>query len=320
MAKQLFDYSGYSPTDYIYYGFHLKDGRYHIDTKRLKKIGAKGSFPEALFSTPRNTHYFIPKHKHSSEYAIVCLRECLNRLSKDWHCEYKDVISKLTTPREVFEKTRVGELMFTSSADDLDCIEFDALLASVEREKKYCEVVKSIHLQYLQKMFAEFFRAIYLVIKDRGYKNTNDFSFKSFFYYVQESLNVQSKEANPLYKMPHYKYFDALNKIDNFLKHNSRQSYLSLANNPFEKDPVIKEFLASFVFGDQEEGLRYESGMYAGDWLKIDSSFVDETIANLQEFSKEFCQTVFGEDADESFWNSDEALLKILKDNFFDFM
>ena len=210
--------------------------------------------------------------------------------------------------------------MSTTSSDDLDEIEADALKASIRRARKYGEVIKSIHLQYLQRMFTEFFRTLYLVIKERGYTDTNNFSIKDFFMYVKEAFNVQTKRANPLYQLPHYKYFDVLNKIDNFLKHNSRQSYLSLANNPYEKDLELKAFQATFVFSDQEAGLPYETGMYAGDWLKIDSSFVEETISNLQEFSKEFCQMMYSEDTSESYWNSDEALLKILKDNYFDFM
>ena len=201
----------------------------------------------------------------------------------------------------------------------MDDIAFDALMAGIRREKKYNEVIKSIHLQYIQKMFTEYFRALYLVIKDRGFENKNDFSFKEFFFYVQDYFKVRNKRENPLYQLPHYKYLDVLNKIDNFLKHNSRLSYLMLADNPYEKDADLKAFQMGFVIGDDETKSPYETGMYAGNWLKIGPSFVGETIANLQEFSKEFCQMMYGEDADESFWNSDEALLRILRDNFFSY-
>lgn len=320
MAKELFNYSGVGSTEYSYYGFHLKNGRYHIDTKRLTKLGIKGSFPEGLFSSPRNTHYFVPKHKYINDYAVSCLRECLNQLSSDWNNEYKQVISKITTPKEVFEQTRTTEMMFSSSpGDDMEEIDFAALMASIRRGKKYEEVIKSIHLQYLQKMFTEFFRALYLVIKDRGFENKNDFSFKELLFYVQDYFKVRKKRENPLYRLPHYKYLDVLNKIDNFLKHNSRLAYLMLADNPYEQDMDLKAFQAGFVVSDQEARSPYETGMYAGNWLKIGPSFVGETISNLQEFSKEFCKMMYDEDADESFWNSDEALLRILKDSFFSF-
>ncbi len=319
MAKELFDYSGVKPSEYLYYGFHLVDGRYHIDTRRIKKLGYKGSFPEEIFTAPRNTHYFIPRHKKNSEFAIFCLRECLGRLTRDWNMEYKDVIAKLTTPKEVFEQTRVGELMFTSSADDLDEIEVDALLAAAKRANKYDAVIKSIHLQYLQKVFIEYFRALYLVIKERS-SAKKDFSYVDLLTYVNDSFGIKSKRVNPIYGLPHYRYLDALNKIDNFLKHHSENAYGLLANNPFEKDPEVKAFLTSFVFSEKEAGYAYETGMYAGNWLKIRSSFVQETLDNLYKFSEEFCKLMYDEDPEEPFWNSDEALLKILKDNFFDFM
>ena len=114
--------------------------------------------------------------------------------------------------------------------------------------------------------------------------------------------------------------FDILNLIDNFLKHNTVRAYNSLANNPFEKDEQMKKFQSEFVYSKEEKGYEYENGMYAGDWLKIDSTFVDKTLSNLQEFANEFCALMYNEDSKEATWNSDEALLKILRDNFIDFM
>ena len=99
MAKEIFDYSKVSPNDYAYYGFHLKNGRYHIDTKRLKKLHCDDSFPDGLFNLPRNTHYFLPKHKFEKEWAINVLKAYLNKLSSDWNKEFKTVISKITTPK-----------------------------------------------------------------------------------------------------------------------------------------------------------------------------------------------------------------------------
>ena len=320
MTREIFDYSKSNPNDYEYYGFHIKNGRYHIDTKRLKKLHCDGCFPEELFTTPRNTHYFVPKHKNYSDYAINIMREQLNRLSSDWNTEYKTVINKITTPKEIQDNVRLEEIAYTSSPDDLDDIEFDALLAGIRREAKYDKVIKSIHLQYLQKIFTEFFRTILLVIKDRGYENTIDFTYKYFFQHVQSKYNAEAKRANPLYRLPHYKYFDVLNKIDNFLKHNTVMAYNSLANNAFEKDEKLKKFQSKFVYSEKEAGHPYENGMYAGSWVKIKPSFVDEMLNNLQEFANEFCKLMYDEDSKEAYWNSDESLVKILRDNFFDFM
>ena len=320
MTRQIFDYSKSKLGDYEYYGFHLKNGRYHIDTKRLKKLHCDGYFPLELFTTPRNTHYFVPKHKMRKDYAINVLREQLNQLTSDWYKEYKDVIGKIKTPAEVQESVRLEETMYTSCADDLEEIEIDAFLARARREAKYSKVIQSIHLQYLQKIFTEFFRAILLVIKDRGYGNDFDFSYKTFQEYVQKNTKSGPKKVNPLYSLPHYKYFEALNKIDNFLKHNTLSTYNALANNAFERDEEMKRFLSTFVFSEQEAGRPYETGMYAGNWVKIGPEFVDETLNNLQEFAEEFCKLIYQEDAQEASWNSDESLIKILKDNLIDFM
>lgn len=320
MTREIFDYSKSNPSDYEYYGFHLKNGRYHIDTKRLKKLGYSGMFPEGLFNTPRNTHYFIPKHKSEVDYAVNLLLEMVNKLTNDWNTEYKDAISGLKTPNQVKEETRTGMLMYSSSPkDDMDEIDFESLMASIRREGKYDEAIRSIHLQYLQKMYAEYFRAILLVIKERGYTDNYDFDNYDFCEYVQEKTNAPSPLLNPLFKLPHFNFFDLLTKINNFLKHNTKKAYKALANNSKEKDINHKQFLSSYVVDEKQANMKYENGMYAGYWLKINSSFVDEMLNNLREFSIELCKLLYDEDASEASWNSDEYLVRILRTEIIDF-
>ncbi len=314
MAKEHFDYNKADTSEYTYHGFHLKDGRYHIDTKRLILLKEDYCFPKDLFTTPRNTHYFVPKYKNKNDWAINILIGTLNRLSRDWNEEYKTVIRKIETPKEVEEKVRINEIAMTSDMVDLDQIQEDAFFAGIRREAKYEEVIKSIHFQYIQKIFIEFFRAILITIKDRGYENKDDFTYGELCKYIQNKFNVEHKRANPLFKLPHYKHFDVLNKIDNFLKHNTLSSYNALANNPFEKDEKLKRFQSSFVYSSKEAGQLYCNGMYAGDWLKIGPTFIDETLENLKEFSKELCKLLYDENAKEASWNSDEALIQILRD------
>lgn len=313
MAREIFDYSKSNPNDYEYFGFHLKDGRYHIDTKRLKKLHIDYCFPKELFTLPRNTHYFTPSHKNINDWGINILLNQLNKLSNDWNEEYRYVINEIKTPEQVEENVRIDEMMMTSCSDDYDQIQEDAFFAGIHRLAKYEEVIKSIHLQYLQKIFTEYFRALLLTIKDRGYENKEDFTFEKLCGYVQARFNVENKRANPLFKLPHYRYLDILNKIDNFLKHNTVRSYNALANNPFEKDEELKAFQSTFVLSNDEAGIEYENGMYAGDWLKIGPEFVNETLENLREFSKEFCKLMYDEDSHEAWWNSDEHLINLLR-------
>ena len=313
MVKQRFnydrEYKNYN--DYAYYGFHRRHGRFSIDTKRLKKLNYQNVFPEELFSTPRNTHYFVPKYKHIQDYGVNKLKTILNKLKKDWENEYSDFIKSIKTPGQVYENVRLNEIMVTSCSDDIDEIEVDARMAAYRYVTKYNELISSIHLQYLQKIFAEFLRTIYLVIKDRGLNSTWDFEAGYLYSYVQ---NRFPDGDNPIYSLKHHKYFDALNKIVNFLKHNTRRSYEFLVDNPKEKDVNHKKFLASFAYSKADTGVEYESGMYAGDWIKIDAKTVSEMLSNLILFSEELCQLLYDEDPKEASWNSDEYLLGVLCD------
>lgn len=196
MKKQRFNYEREYDhyNDYAYYGFHkVKGGRFHIDTKRLKKLDISFAFPDELFSSPRNTHYFIPKYKKASDWAFNILDAAISHLEDDWNEECKTILSNIKTPKEVYENTRISGIMMTSSSDDLDQIEEDAFFARIRRERKYEEVIKSIHLQYIQKIFTEFFRAILLTIKDRGYENKEDFTFEKLCQYVQMKFNIENK-------------------------------------------------------------------------------------------------------------------------------
>lgn len=319
MAKEVFNYykDKISESDYVYYGFHLKDGRYHIDTKRLKKLGVDGSFPSELFSTPRNTHYFIPKHKYESDYKLNILLTALNRLARDWNEEYKEAISKIKTAEDVYQESRVNRICFTSNMDDLDDIDVEARLDGIRRMAKYDEIIKGIHLQYLQRIFIEYFRALNLALKqDSQFIDDVDFSYGKFIGFIQSKFNCP-KKANPVYSLPHYRYFYVLNKLDNFLKHNTVKSYNELANNPEEKDEEVKQFLASFVVTPNETKKVYTNGTYAGYWIKITTESVNEMIDNLRAFSCELCELVYDEKVKEVHWNSDESLLRILIDNFF---
>lgn len=312
MGKQHFDYSKTNSFQKAYYGFHFTHGRLHIDTKRLKKLGFAEVFPRELFTAPRNVHYFVPKYKNKNEYPVNILKSCIKNLKKLRYEEYLFVITKLKTPSEVYENSRIEQLSMTSCSDDYDEIEISARLDGFLREKKYYEVIKSISLQFLQRIFIEYFRSLLLVIKERGHENKNDFSYKDLIIYVSQKIR-HPKKVNPLFTLENYKYLEALNKIDNFLKHNTILSYLQLADNPNEKDPEIKEFLSTFVYTKEEKGISYENGMYSGDWLKLKEKFIEDILDKLELFSEEFCVLLYHENLDEAKWNSDESLIDILE-------
>ena len=308
MKKQRFDYNKEGVDDIEYHGFHKRNGRYHIDTKRLTKLGIANYFPRALFEKSRNTHYFVPKRKCIRDYYVNALMGCVDTLTNDWHNEYKTAIEKIKTPSEVENEKIIDSI---SGEWDSECFEevyAEATIAAALRLPKYEEVIRGMHLQYLQKMYIDYFRRVVVLLRKYGFNSDEYFVLKDVIAFVNRTVC----EEGALQKLPHYKYFALLNHIDNFLKHNSRSTYEALANSKREDEADFKDFLASYVY-KETRGREYEDGMYSGYWLNISPSFVDEMLGNLREFTKEFCKLVFDEDYEEAVWNSDEALFNIIK-------
>lgn len=313
MCKQRFNYKKEGLNEYQYAGFHLKDGKNHIDTKRLIKLGYKDKFPESLFSKPRNTHYFIPKYKTRYEYAVNRLIDTVDNLTTDWNVDYKDAIGGLKTPKQAQDEEYLNIISGTTSSEDIDVASFNSIMAGVKRSYKYTEVVASIHYQYIQKMFIDFFRSIMLVLKDKGFAIEDDFDYKDLIQYAQKQLGT-ANDINPFLSLPHFKYFDLLRCINNFLKHNTIRAYRSLAESGDKYiDDEQKHFLSLHVLKEKEVRRKYETGMYAGSWLRLKPSYVDDTLNNLREFSKELCQLLYNEDANEASWNYDDYLVEQLK-------
>lgn len=318
MAKEICNYDKYSINDLRYYGLHNKKGRVHIDTKRIKKLKLQSVFPEEIFTRSRNTHYFIPKYPHDDGYKVNFLFTCLQKLKSEWNQEYKVAISKLTTPKEVYESSYIKGLNYCGSVhDNIDSVEFDAQMDAFKRMNKYINIVRSIHLQYLQKVFVEYFRAIIVMIRTEDkYKEITDYTFPAFIRFVEEKTGKPGK-ANPLFSLENYRWLNLLNKLDNFIKHNSERAYNDLHQNAFEQDE-IKTFLSKYVYFDTTGEKVYKTGMYAGDWVVIDSNFIDEIIEHLFDFSGELCSLVYGEDPKEAVWNYDDYFKNLVIDNFID--
>ena len=304
MPIKRFDYEKDGLNEYVFHGFHKKNGINHIDTKRLVKLGLKDKFPKELFTKPRNTHYFIPNTKRFLDYAVNNLIRVLDILQNDWNKEYKEAISKIKTPNQVEGEVLLDRVCRTCSGDDYEDAQAEATIAKAIRSVKYDEVIRSIGLQYLQKIFIEYSRALFLVFKSRKLEE-NRFTNSIFRNYVLKRLKLPEGKK-PLLELPHYRYYDLLRCMDNFLKHNSLDAYNHLTKSDDSYlDKEHKEFLLSYV---DTKRYKYKSGMYSGNWLKIDETFVDEIINNLREFSKELCKLLYKEDAEEARWNSDEYL------------
>lgn len=318
MEKQVFDYykDEISEHDILFYGFHRHNGKISIDTKRLKKVFAHENcsisdyFPiDGFMTETRNTHYFVPAKKKRLDYSVNYLVDCLRTLLSDWEKEYIPMIKTIKTPEEVEQNSISSRIAFTSNMDDYDEILERATIENSYRIVKYNELVRSILVQYIQRIHAEYLRVMFFVLKQHGYHNEEDLGgFNDVTRFVQRKFADEYGKKNPIFGLKNHRYFLLVSLLSNFTKHNSLKSYNDLYNNPFERNPEVKKFLKTFVYGDEEH--KFPNGGYAANWVNITFDKVIEIIQGLIDFSYEFCELCFDESPYDSQWNYDQYFLR----------
>lgn len=309
-----FDYSKYESKkyncdydqleNYEFWGFHPKHGRLHIDTKRYAKackiVGINDFLPEGLFEQ-RSTVYYVPMKIHRYDYKINIFRDLLNELKDDWKYEYKPLLKKVITPKEVEEKNRLDSLMYTSYSDDYDEIAIEAAMAGIRRTQKYTHVIQSLYCQFIQKICAEVDRFTLIFMKETG-SNVNDFSIDKFFSFSDGLL--ATKEKIKIENLSEYNAYNMLHKINNFLKHNSIMSYNKLKFN-YPKN------VASVENGTAKKP--YENGMFAGDWIIVKENYIDDLLDKLIIFFEDYCRVYLKEDIEKSKWDYDDYFYTAFK-------
>lgn len=304
-----FDYSKYesnprwdsdSLKEYEFWGIHPKSGRIHIDTKRYAKacemFGIKDFMPEGMFAN-RSTPYFIPEKKHKHDYIINIFNDLLNDFQRDWELEYKPIFKMIKTPKEVYNNTRLSEIAYTSNADDLEEIELNSLMSSIKREKKYVHVIQSLYCQFINKLAIETDRIMLIVMCKLGYKG-NDFRLDSFLKF-SDGL-ARDKKGKKIENLDEYDSYNLLNKINNFLKHNSISSYRKLKRK-FPENVASKE--------NKTANVEYENGMFAGDWIILKDDYIDDLLKKLRKFFKSYCKEIVKENVDDAEWNYDDYFI-----------
>lgn len=285
---------------YQYWGLHPKSGRIHIDTKRYKhtceKIGITDFMPEDLFAN-RSTPYFIPSKIKRYDYVINIFTDLINELRRDWHDEYKPVLSKIQTPKKVSESIRLNDMMVTSDPDDLDEIQFDALIGGIRRQRKYDEIITSLYCQFISKICTEIDRYTLIAMCKLGYKG-DDYSFSSF---VEFSNGLHGNKNNiRLSDLSKYNAYNLLHKLNNFLKHNTLNSYNEL-----------RKYYPKNVYhpDDGTAKIEYQNGMFAGDWIVIKDDYIDTIFDKLLKFFRDYCKVFVGEKVNRASWDYDEYFI-----------
>ena len=306
---QRFDYSKIEQTDnprerWEYYGFHPKSGRLHIDTKRFRKImnqdGTTEFLHDGMFKS-RTTAYLIPARIHRSDYKVNIMRDLLASLQRDWNKEYKPLLSKIKSPKDVYESSRLASISMTGCADDIDEIETEAFLEAVRRERQYNLILQSLYCQFISKICTEVDRFTLLFIKELGYSQ-KDFGMRDFRAFT-DGLKGQ-KRADLINNLKGYNAYNLLHKINNFLKHNTIDAYNGLR----------KEYPMNVRSPENKTSKRpYENGMFAGDWIIVKEGYIDKLFKKLIEFFEDYCSIFLNEDLEESRWNYDDYFKDVFK-------
>ncbi len=284
--------------EYEFWGIHPKHGRIHIDTKRYKYIinhifGKTEFTPDDLFKL-RKTPYYTPTKIHRNDYLINVFADYLNELKNDWEQEYKILFSAIKTPSQVKEDYRSNAIMFTSNVDDLDEIEVDSLLEGIKRENKYNKIIKSLYCQMIVKICTEVNRILVNALKEVGYKRP-DFSFSNFESFSDGKYGKKCGVA--IQDLKEFDCYNKLNKICNFLKHNTKRAYDDL-----------KKFYPSSVASIENKKTEtpYENGYFAGDYIIFEKNYIDNLFTKLMKFFEDYCSIYLKENTKRAYWDYDD--------------
>ena len=308
-----YDYSKLGPNDSIdwdvlgnfhFWGIHKKNGRVRVDTKRFIEMCKSHGAEELLadgFPGERNTVYLLPSKLHRDDYAVNIFRDLMNELSQEWENEFGPIFSLVKTPEQVRNEVFSEEIAY-SSAEDYDDVNLDADMAAFRREPSYEHAINSLYCQFIQKVCTESDRYLLYVLTKKGYKES-DFNVKTFRAFT-DGLG-SDKTSSMIRELNKYNSWNLLHKLNNFLKHNSIQSYLTLKK-------LYPNNVQETMIVDRNE-TTYQNGMYAGDWIIVKEGYIDKILKNLLLFFEDYCKTFFDEDIKRAAWDYDDYFIHAAK-------
>lgn len=297
-----FDYSKFSKEQSWYnpeqkdpacWGLHEIDGELHIDIARYKKvcneIGITEFIPKEWDDV--NEGCFIPAKKAKYDYKVNMFRDLIFEFKGDWFQEYKPIFQLIRTPEQVRQDVRLGGLVMISSADDIESVDEDAFLAMARRYGKYNEIIQSLYCSFISKLATEIDRYTLIVMCELGYKG-KDYSFDSFRKFSDGLQN--DKSGIRISQLKKYNSYNLLHKVNNFLKHNTLESYNTLKR-------FYPENVRSVEKGTSKQ--EYENGMFAGDWIVLKENYIDSLLDKLIQFFEDYCVQFLKESLENAKWN-----------------
>lgn len=292
-------YEGMDPWSYDlgddpeFFGIHFIDGKMEIDIARYiescKLARIEDFLPEEF--KKKKEGYYIPAKKSRKEYMANIYRDSIDELSSDWRKEYKPLFEKIITPSQVKEDYRLDQISYTSCSDDYDEIDVEAMFAGLRREAKYKKIINELYCMFISKICTEVDRISLLAMSKSGYTDT-DFSFKQFRAFSEELL--KDGEHFSIEDLKKFNAYNMLHKINNFIKHNSIDSYNTLRK-------MYPNNVASLE--NKTASSEYENGMFAADWIILKPNYIDDIFGKIRTFFDNYCEKFYKEDLSKVEWD-----------------
>ena len=294
-----YDYSKYKGEgwnsdleDKEFWGLHEIGDRVEVDIKRFIAASEQVSitdFVKKEFSEESFPEYYIPSKQYIWDYTCNFLQDKLTDLRNDWQREYRPLFTKITTPSEVEENSRLDRISYVSNSEMIEDCELAAKLDGIRRIHKYKRILNEMYCMFISKICSEIDRYLIKAITTLGYEG-DEYNYKTF----EAFCNRKNGEVS-LKSLEGYKEFSDLHNVNNFIKHSSEKAFGALVK--FSPECLRKT-----------EG--YENGMYPGDWLNFKGADIENFFIGLRTFFSSFCSIILGEDLERAQWDSDEYFLK----------
>lgn len=290
--------------DTRYWGLFLsgeRDGsgnrKVRIDPKSFQKTtGHRFSEEQLEVINERRTHYFYPGKFHSEDYNCNLFLGEITAIKKDWDNYFLPLI------KEEIRKMKKPHAVCPGDYGNLQCgiSGYNAAVAwaGFENAGRAHEYERNRRMLFLS-LYAEFFHlmasrveAVLVRVLSRNNALKDRFD-RNALYATAVGKDKKVEE------LEHFRFFDELYCIWNFIKHNSSSTYKTLN----DRYPELV---------DQEE--KYEQGELAMYFILFSEELVGDILNGCGEFFKEYCELVFHENDREAGWNYDDYFIAIVQD------
>jgi hypothetical protein len=289
-------YDDFDVVDTRYYGLFIK-GREKsqyvlIDPKRFQKVLA---LPDEIKSImdKRNTPLFRPAKKSILDYNVNFLLRELHALICGWNNEQKPFIKRFLSEINGIEYHFTDDDLFQSGILDtdeaVDSARMKTWFSHSYAEFKRDYLFSSLYAQYFHQMASHIDAILLQLLTRNGYEGDKFNRNILYAFKGKNSENVKSLDG--------FTEYDKMYSIWNFLKHNSLSTFNSLRES-FPQ--VLKTH-------------EYKQGELACFLINFSDELIASIFSGMRLFFEEYCRLVFGEDAKEAFWNSDEYFLNIVQ-------